>query len=572
MSASILSVKYAFLLVCVGEVAGILLLGHRVGETIATSVANGEVFKEQPAAFMYGMMCALAVASLWLFLATLWNFPVSSTNSIVGAVIGFALVYKGSHAVNWYQTRDIFPWINGIAMILPCWALLPLASGIVASVFFLLLRHLVLRRKNCYGLCYLALPVSVLIVSVVYSVFVLKAGPLAPSGLTDGQLAGIVVAISVSSTIIAFAFNHLYLQNRVAYDVWRRQQNNSTHSFHEILRTPDAKTPDSPATWRSQLEKLKEATLSGVHVYLQDEQELPAVPACDSMYDATMTIQEYKLDWQASLLRTREVFSGTVEHVFKYFGVFSGLCLAFAHGSNDIGNAVGPFTAVYETYHSGEVQTSLSIPMWALAAGAVFMCFGCLACLLMAQYAQVDATPSSLRTTPTRAFCVQIATAIVVSFASTYGMPVSTTLCLLGANLCLAATERMLLVSWPAVRHFVYCWLLVPVLIAFVSSALYAQGVYAPSVPDQSMLVQYQMSLPQVSQYTYLSLNSSLAALNTSTSNPALDSLKATLMQRISQVQAPHGDLSPQGLLHMLLGAIDLTLNATDILGETPCT
>jgi len=115
---------------------------------------------------------------------------------------------------------------------------------------------------------------------------------------------------------------------------------------------------------------------------------------------------------------------GSVEKVFGILMIFTACSMAFAHGSNDVANAIGPLAAIYEAVRGGEIVTKAAIPLWVMLVGSLGIMTG------LALYG-----PKLIRTVGTeiteldkaRAFCVAMAASITVIIASQLGLPVSTT-------------------------------------------------------------------------------------------------------------------------------------------------
>lgn len=123
--------------------------------------------------YAYGMVVALAVGFVWQGLASYWEMNVSATHSIIGAIIGFALVTGGSRAVKWVAPDpSSFPPVRGVVPIVLSWFISPLLTGLASAAIFGTLRTLVLRRKNAYALSFWVLPIAVLITTWINIFFI----------------------------------------------------------------------------------------------------------------------------------------------------------------------------------------------------------------------------------------------------------------------------------------------------------------------------------------------------------------------------------------------------------------
>lgn len=143
----------------------------------AQGILNYKVYTDAPEVMMLGMMCSLGAAGIFMVLATLWEMPVSTTHSIVGAIIGFGLVSHGSSAVKWYgiAAAPNFP-ITGVAGIVISWVFSPVCSGILAAMIFWSARTFVLRYKNSYIRGWISLPIWVFISISIDVLFMTLAG------------------------------------------------------------------------------------------------------------------------------------------------------------------------------------------------------------------------------------------------------------------------------------------------------------------------------------------------------------------------------------------------------------
>ena len=133
---STLTVKSAVVIASIFECAGAILMGSHVTKTIRKGIADYECFEDEPEIFIYGCFSVLISITLWLFLASYFEMPVSTTHSCVGGMIGMTMLSGGSDCVIWYKESDtpICRWCfrNSLS-----WFLSPIFSAIVAGFIFL---------------------------------------------------------------------------------------------------------------------------------------------------------------------------------------------------------------------------------------------------------------------------------------------------------------------------------------------------------------------------------------------------------------------------------------------------
>ena len=169
-----------------------------------------------------------------------------------------------------------------------------------------------------------------------------------------------------------------------------------------------------------------------------------------------------------------------VEYTFRYLQVFTSICTSFAHGANDVSNAVGPLAAIWYIYQNDAVSSKIDVPIWVLALGGSGIVVG------LATYG-----PKIMRVlgekitfiSPARGFSAELATALVVSFASKYGFPISSTQCITGAVVGISLCDHDLKnVNWRIIGRIFLSWIGTILITAGLSAAIFAQGVYSPNL------------------------------------------------------------------------------------------
>ena len=142
-----LTLRQAAGLAAIFETAGAILMGSHVTDTIRKGIADYECFENNPDVLMYGCMWVMAAVSVWLFIASYFEMPVSTTHSCVGGMIGMTIVLAGPNCVIWYKSLDTFPYIGGVGGIVLSWFISPIFSGVLASLLYGFLRSFVLRKS-----------------------------------------------------------------------------------------------------------------------------------------------------------------------------------------------------------------------------------------------------------------------------------------------------------------------------------------------------------------------------------------------------------------------------------------
>ncbi|HXW60694.1 MAG TPA: anion permease, partial [Myxococcota bacterium] len=133
-----LTLKQAVVIAAIFEFAGAFFLGSNVSETLESGIVNPDIFSHDMMEYVYGMLASLLAAGVWLQIASFFGWPVSTTHSIVGAVLGFGLVLGGFDAIYWAE-------VGSIAL---SWIISPLLGGGLAYLIFSIIRHKILYHVN----------------------------------------------------------------------------------------------------------------------------------------------------------------------------------------------------------------------------------------------------------------------------------------------------------------------------------------------------------------------------------------------------------------------------------------
>ncbi|MFQ5889969.1 MAG: inorganic phosphate transporter [Gemmatimonadota bacterium] len=374
-----LTLAGAVVLAGIFEFLGATLVGTHVTETIRKGILETSMFSgegsvlgpEGPKVLMIGMVSALLAAGLWLQIATTFGLPVSTTHSIVGAVMGFAFLAVGFRAISW----------GTVAKIVASWVLSPLLGAALAAAMFLFVTHWILQSEE----------------------------PADATRQYGPHLIGLV------SFILILSFIYKALKNVF---------------------------PDPP-WWTVALASL----LAGLTGY-------------------------YVGRWMLGRSRgDPDRPFAYVERIFGRLQIGTACYVAFAHGANDVANAVGPVAAVVQIATMGGLPEQVPVPGWILLLGAVGIVIG-----LATWGYKVIATIGSKITelTPTRGFSAEFGAATTVLIASRLGMPVSTTHTLVGAVIGVGFARGMAALDLRIIRRIVNSWV-----VTLPAAALFAALIFA---------------------------------------------------------------------------------------------
>ena len=354
-----LTIKQAILVAAIFEFLGAVLAGGAVTSTIRKGIVDTELLSGEPVLLIYGMLSALLAAGTWLLVASKKGWPVSTTHSIVGAIVGFAAVGIGVEAVQWGQ-------VGTIAM---SWVVSPLVAGFIAFCIYQTVLYLVLQHEN---------PLE-------------RAKQWVPVYMFFG-------AFTITLVTILKGLKHIGL---------------------------DLSTRDS---------------------YL-----LAAAVASVIAVVGAYFIRKIEPDPKAE----KDQHYVTVERVFGILMVITACGMAFAHGSNDVANAIGPLAAVVSVAQSGMIAAQSALPFWILILGGIGIVFG-LATFGRHVIATVGTKITHL--TPSRGFAAELAAATTIVIASGTGIPISTTHTLVGAVLGVGLARGIEAIDLRVVTNIFASW------------------------------------------------------------------------------------------------------------------
>ncbi len=356
-----LTIKQAVIIAAVFEFAGAVLAGGQVTDTIRKGIVDADRLSANPELLLYGMLGSLLAAGVWLLIASSKGWPVSTTHSIVGAIVGFAMVGIGVDAVHW----------NKVGFIVASWVVSPVLAGIMSYTLFRSVLILILNTENPYDNAKRYVPYYMFLVGFIIALVTLVKG-LKHLGLdlTTAEQYGYAVGVG----LIVMMLGKFYIS--------------------KIKHNPKA---------------------------------------------------------------DKDFHYANVERVFGVLMIVTACAMAFAHGSNDVANAIGPVAAVVGLVQSGgEVASSSALPIWVLGLGAVGIVLG------LVMYGQkVIATVGKNITelTPSRGFAATLAAATTVVFASGTGLPISTTHTLVGAILGVGLARGVAALNLTVIRNIFMSWI-----------------------------------------------------------------------------------------------------------------
>lgn len=218
------SVSYiqAMFLASIMEFSGALGVGARVADTIRTKVVDTSAFKDTPELLMLGMVCAVIASSTFLTIATKCGFPVSTTHSLLGGVIGMGIATVGANGVKWVgSSKDGATGVitGGVVQVFLAWVIAPVLSGIFSALIFTITKYAILLRKNPLKKGLWAVPVYFSIGAALLAMLLIWKGGSYKVDLTDAQIPGVIVGtgigfgLLVGLTLVPWLYRVIYLED-----------------------------------------------------------------------------------------------------------------------------------------------------------------------------------------------------------------------------------------------------------------------------------------------------------------------------------------------------------------------
>jgi len=355
-----LTIKQAIIIAMIFEFAGAYLAGGEVTSTIRKGIIDASYFIDQPELLVFGMTAALLAAGLWLVIASYFGWPVSTTHSIVGAIVGFSAVGVGVDSVTWSK----------VVGIIGSWIITPLISGIIAYFIFMSSQKLIFNTKDPIANAKRYVPLYMFLAGFILSLVTITKG-LKHVGLHFTTIEANILAVIIG-TLIAIV--------------------------------------------------------------------------------GKVFIQRVKIDPQAD----KHMHFANVEKIFAVLMIVTACAMAFAHGSNDVANAIGPLAAVVNIVENdGQIASKAVLAWWILPLGGIGIVLGL---AIFGRRVMATIGQGITHLTPSRGFAAELAAASTVVIASGTGLPISTTQTLVGGVLGVGMARGIAALNLGVVRNIVISW------------------------------------------------------------------------------------------------------------------
>lgn len=420
-----LTLRRAVICAAIFEFAGAYLVGTHVTDTVRKGIINPVLFEGDTTNFMLGMLASLLAAGVWLQLASYFGWPVSTTHSIVGAIVGFGVVYKGVDAVEWLA----------LGKIVSSWIVSPLLAGFISFMIFTFLHKQIFRNANPVMAAKRLTPFLVFLVFVILTfVLIFKGLKSLNLDLSLGQATAVACGIGLVASLISAFLVRYVKTDGVTMPV---------KSFHETSVSRALRKA------RKHLRRIK--------IQAEDDHAVEAQEILDSLDGLADKINQEQEGQQKDQHQPSEQASqhAAVERIFVYLQILSACFVAFAHGANDVANAVGPLAAIMATAKHGMIMAESTVDPRILLLGGVGIVFG----LATWGWRVIETIGKRItELTPTRGFAAEFGAATTIVLASKLHLPISTTHTLVGAVLGVGLARGISALNLNTLRDIVISW------------------------------------------------------------------------------------------------------------------
>jgi len=467
VGAKALTLKQACIIAAFFETSGAILMGSHVADTIRKGIADYECFEENPEILMYGCMWVIFSVALWLFVASYFEMPVSTTHSCVGGMIGMTIATVGPNCVIWYKEVDTFPYVGGVSGIILSWFISPIFSAIISSIIFALTRQFVLRHEYSSKRLNYIYPILVGSTLTINSFFIIYKGAksLKSDKMPIENIIGISFGIGICGGLIILPFIP-----KIRKLVEKKFNMQTTNMQTTNMQTTNMQTTNMQTTNIVSIE-LEEINNNQKDLNILSNNQLLNV---------------------IRVHNNAERFDPKIEEMFKYLQIFTASCDSFSHGANDVANAIGPFAAIFLIYReNGNIQKKVDMgddSYWILGMGGIGIAFG----LIIYGKKIINAIGTKLcKITPSRGTCIELGSALIIIIGSRLKIPLSTTHCQVGSTIGVGLLEnRSFNINNIFNTHGINCyilkktafgWIITCIIVGLLAGLLSAQGIYGPS-------------------------------------------------------------------------------------------
>jgi len=413
-----LTLKQAVVIAAILEFCGAFFFGSHVTQTIEEGVINSAFFTSDPMILVYGMLAVLLAAGTWLFLASYFGLPVSTTHSIVGSLVGFGVAVGGIHAVYW----DNVGWIAS------SWIASPLIGGVLSYSFFYFLKTHIFFARNPIRATQTYTPYIVFVFILTFSIVFLYQD-LEQFQYQPTFFKSVMIALLIS--LIGFLITRYWLS-----DLTKHESKGIEESHHPDMAREVAKA----------------------RRYLLRLQSYSRGPLQDQITDIVDQFDNVSGELSKKASEELQVPDFVIiEKVFSRLQIMSACMMAFSHGANDVANAIGPLSVAINVLIKGHFTPDSHVSVWLLGLGGLGIVLG----LATWGWRVIETIGRKItELTPTRGFAAEFGAASTILIASRLGFPISATHTLVGSVLGVGFARGLEALNLSTIRDIVLSWII----------------------------------------------------------------------------------------------------------------
>ncbi|KAI6213259.1 Phosphate transporter [Aphelenchoides besseyi] len=458
VGSKVLSLRSAYILATIFESLGAVLVGWRVSDAMKKSIVDLKVYENDSTALMLGQLAILGGASVWLLLATTLKAPVSTTHSVVGATLGFTLLLRGVEGIQW----------GGVIKIASSWIISPILSGLVSVIMYLIVDHSVLRKKNPIAAGLVALP-FIYFVCIAFNSFAVLFDGSELLHLSTLPL-WLILSISLTLGLVCALVFYFVLSPYLLKWIYSKDTNATASSSATTI------VVDDEFGFKSMDKRNSEVFFTPAQFKTADGVELSQLKGRPAQQFSTCNLQSDSKHLSFNLApkgfiqwllpdRKRDEDPKTLR-MFSAVQVFTACFAGFAHGANDVSNAIAPLSALLSIYYTKNVDLEGQTPIMVLLYGVFATCLG----LWLLGHRTVGERMSSIN--PCSGFTIEFGAAVTAMIASKCGLPISTTHSLVGAVVAVGCVKSGDEIDWRVFKNIVLSWVVTLPVSAAISALI----------------------------------------------------------------------------------------------------
>nr|CAH7747611.1 unnamed protein product [Callosobruchus chinensis] len=518
VGSKVLTIFQACILATIFEISGAILIGYKVSDTMRKGILDVGVYKDAEVELMLGSISALTASAAWLMVATFFKLPISGTHSIVGATVGYSLVVRGTQGVHW----------KTLGKIVGSWFISPVLSGVTSISILYVIKKCILQKPDPLEAGLMSMPFFYSFTILINVFSVVHDGPklLHMDNVPLWMAASISLGVALFFMVVIWLFMVPWQRRKIREEFGGGVEEKMPVNFN-IGESSDTSPEGSPKrhsrnsalldrqltviSESTELQNLDQVKITAAKyifpVQTSDKHTHPSVNNKD-VEAGTRYIRPTELRLVESSANVNPTLSPSssgvplianksfansndqgqssgrtdaqenheiiaenrsVSRLFSFLQALTAMFGSFAHGGNDVSNAIGPLITLWLIYSEGTVQQKAETPLFILLYGGLGISVG----LWLWGRRVIETIGEDLTTiTPSTGFTIEVGAAFTVLLASKVGIPISTTHCKVGSVVFVGYfSSSKKGVDWSLFRNIISAWLITVPIAALLSAA-----------------------------------------------------------------------------------------------------